>query len=347
MQSTRPRRSTLRARPSPTILLAAAFMAVPAPSAAQDEPEPLLDQARDVFQTDALTLGFLLQAVFDPGIDGGVPARARVANARIRLQGMLDGGFGYRLQTNHATTSTLLDAEVSWSPGPELTVSAGRFKTPFSRELLTYAGSTDFVNRSRVVTALAPNRQVGFQLAVELTDMVSWSAGGFTGPTSQTADESLLGVVRLEGSGIELGEGTLAVAAHFAGGREDAIGARQLGAAFSGDGILYGVDARYESGALMFAGEYVRGEWEPDFGLPDVDSDGLYLTAGYMLSENRQALLRWDRFAAPGQAEADDILVFGFNAWPTGATEIQVNWLLPLKDSNELHRLLVNFQVGI
>lgn len=347
MQSTRPRRSTPWDPLSTTILLAAAFMAVPAPSAAQDEPEPLLDQARDVFQTDALTLGFLLQAVFDPGIDGDDPARARVANARIRLEGMLDGGFGYRLQTNHATTSTLLDAEVSWSPGPELTVSAGRFKTPFSRELLTYAGSTDFVNRSRVVTALAPNRQVGFQLGVELTDMVSWSAGGFTGPTSQTSDESLLGVVRLEGSAIELGEGTLAVAAHFAGGREDAIGARQLGAAFSGDGVLYGVDARYESGALMFAGEYIRGEWEPDFGLSDVDSDGLYLTAGYMLTENRQALLRWDRFKAPGQPLADNILVFGFNAWPTGATEIQVNWLLPLKDSNELNRLLVNFQVGI
>ncbi|NIP78344.1 MAG: hypothetical protein GWN82_11320, partial [Gemmatimonadetes bacterium] len=65
-------------------------------------------------------------------------------------------------------------------------------------------------------------------------------------------------------------------------------------------------------------------DWEPDFGVVDVESDGLYLTAGYMVREMRQILLRWDRYEAPGQ-DADDMLVLGFNAWPTGATEIQLN----------------------
>lgn len=326
--------------------LALAGLAVAAPLAAQQEPEPILDQVRDVFGSEGLTLGFLLQAVLDPGIDGDDPARAQVGNARLRLQGRLDGGFSYKLQTNHAATPTLLDAQLSWSPGPELMVSVGRFKTPFSRELLTYAGSIDFVNRSRVVSALAPNRQVGVQLGGRLTDVVSWSAGGFTGPRTSTSDQSLLGVVRLEGSGIEVGKGTLAVAAQFAGGREDAIGARALGPAFTGDGLIYGVDARYEAGPLLLAGEYIRGEWNPDFGVLDVEADGVYLTAGYMLAEARQVLMRWDRYEAPGQ-EPDDVLVFGFNAWPTGATEIQVNWLVPLKESTELHKLLVNFQIGI
>lgn len=344
------RRSTgvdpVRAAVATAAVCAALVALAPAPATAQQSDEPILERVREVFSSEGLTLGFLLQAVADPGLEDD-PARFTVGNARLRLAGRLDGGFGYELQTNHVTPSTLLDARVTWSPGPELTIAAGRFKTPFSREFLTYGGSIDFVNRSRVVSALAPNRQVGLQLGGELTDVVSWSAGTFTGATNATSDESLIGVVRLEGSGVEVGDGTLAVAAHFAGGRENAIGARQLGFSFSGDGILYGVDARFVSGPLMLAGEYIRGEWEPDVGLAELDSDGLYFTAGYMLEGDRQILLRWDRFEAPSAVEADDVLIFGFNAWPTTATEIQVNWQVPLKDSSELHKLLINFQVGI
>ncbi|MDX1495549.1 MAG: porin [Longimicrobiales bacterium] len=322
-----------------------AFLAVAAPAGAQQSEEPILDRVQQLFSSEGMSLGFLLQAVVDPGIDDD-PARVTVPNARLRLYGQLDNGFGYKLQTNHAGAATLLDAQVTWSPGPELSIAAGRFKTPFSREFLVYGGAIDFVNRSRVVSRLAPNRQMGVQLGGQLNEIVSWTAGGFTGANNATSDESLIGVVRLEGAGIEVGEGTLSVAANFAGGREDAIGARQLGPAFSGDGILYGADARFVSGPLMLAGEYIRGEWEPDFGVTEVESDGLYVTAGYMVQDDRQLLLRWDRFEAPGQ-DADDVLILGFNAWPTSATEIQVNWQIPLKDSNELHKLLLNFQVGI
>lgn len=336
--------SPLVARSLLVALSLLATFAVPASVTAQQDREPVLDEVRDLFTSEGLTLRFLLQGVVDAGVDDS-PARARVSQARLRLEGLLDEGFGYKLQTNHVGTSTLLDAQVSWTPGPELTVAAGRFKTPFSREFLTYAGSIDFVSRSRVVTALAPNRQVGVQLGGRINDLLSWSAGGFTGQNT-TTDESLLGVVRLEGAGIEVAEGTLSVAAQVAGGRDDAAGARQLGPAFSGDGILYGADARFESEFLMLAGEYIRGEWEPDVGLTEVESDGLYLTAGFNVTETRQLLVRWDRYEAPGQ-EADDILVFGFNAWPTSAAQLRVNWLVPLKDSDQIHRLLFGFQLGI
>lgn len=328
------------------VLATLLFSGVASPISAQQDPEPVLEQVRRLFNSEGLSLGFLLQAVADPGIDDD-PARITVPNARLRVYGQLDKGFGYKLQTNHAGTATLLDAQVTWSPGSELTIAAGRFKAPFSREFLIYGGSIDFVNRSRVVSRLAPNRQMGVQAAGRINEIVSWTVGGFTGANNSTSDESLIGVVRLEGSGIEVGEGTLAVGANLAGGREDAIGARQLGPAFTGDGILYGADARFVSGPLMLAGEYIRGEWEPDVGVTDVESDGFYFTAGYMVQEMRQILLRWDRFEAPGAIEGDDVLVFGFNAWPTAATEIQVNWQVPLKDSSELHKVLVNFQVGL
>ncbi|MDH3207810.1 MAG: OprO/OprP family phosphate-selective porin [Gemmatimonadota bacterium] len=312
---------------------------------AQQRPEPIVDALRQRFSSEGMTLGFLLRAVVDPGVDGD-PARVRVDQARLRLYGRLDGGFSYRIQTNHASTSTLLDAQVSWSPGPEFVVSAGRFKTPFSQELLDYVGVLDFVDRSRVVNALAPNRQVGVQVETRLNEHVDLVAGGFTGATSATADESLIGVVRLQGSGFELGSGMLDVSAHLAGGREDAIGARALGPTFSGDGLIYGFDARFQSGDVTLKGEYIRGDWDPDFGVLDVDADGLFITFGYMLAENRQALIRWDRYTAPG-ADADDVLLLGFNVWPTGPAKVQVNWRIPLKDSTELHKLLINFQLGV
>jgi hypothetical protein len=60
--------------------------------------------------------------------------------------------------------NTLLEAIVSWSPDPRLMISAGRFKTPFSREFIQDIANIDFVNRSRVVVALVPNRQRGLRL---------------------------------------------------------------------------------------------------------------------------------------------------------------------------------------
>jgi len=311
----------------------------------QEGDEPILDEVRALLSTPGLTFGFLLQTVVDAGLEED-PTRTQIANARLRFRGRLDGGFSYLLQTNHVATPSLLDARVSWSSTPALTISAGRFKTPFSREFLVFVGSIDFVNRSRVVTRLAPNRQVGVQLDGRLDEVVSWSVGGFTGSRSTTADESLIGVARLQGAGIEVGEeGVLTIGGNVAGGRESAVGARALGAGFAGDGVLFGLDARYESGSLMLNGEYIRGDWEPSGG-GDVESDGFFLTAGYMMAENQQALVRWDRFSAPG-ADADDMLVLGFNAWPTSATEIQANWQIPLNGSDEIHKVLINFQIGI
>jgi hypothetical protein len=57
-------------------------------------------------------------------------------------------------------------------------------------------------------------------------------------------------------------------------------------------------------------------------------------------------LARWDRFDDVGTADADDNIVFGFNAWPTSASEIQVNWVAPIAGSDSPHKLLINFQVG-
>ncbi|MDA0329929.1 MAG: hypothetical protein O2958_13090 [Gemmatimonadetes bacterium] len=54
----------------------------------------------------------------------------------------------------------------------------------FSRELLTFALAIDFVNRSRVVDALAPGRQMGVQVGGRVGTGANWSIGTFSGPPS-------------------------------------------------------------------------------------------------------------------------------------------------------------------
>ncbi len=338
-------RGTLRCARSLSLasLILVTLVGSPGQASAQESGDSQTPSIRDLLSQPELTLGLLLQAVVDPGIDD-TPASAQVAAARILLSGTLDRGFSYFLQTNFAGSPSLLDGRVGWSPGPAFHVYAGRFKAPFSRELLTFAGSIDFVNRARVVEALAPNRQMGVEAGGAVGPWLRWAAGGFTGRSSATPNESLAGVFRLEGAGIETSHGTVSLAAHAAVGRDGAVGVGPFGPSYVGDGVLLGLDGRAELGRLLLSGELIRADWDPT-GLPDVDADGLYLTAGWMVIPDHQALVRWDRYAAPG-ASADDALILGYNVWPTAESEVQVNLVVPVADGAEPYRLLINFQVG-
>lgn len=308
-------------------------------AAAQDAPEPLLEQVRTVFDHPGLKVGFLIQAVMDPGLDGE-SASAGVAAARLRVLGRLDRGFDYLLQTNFAASPALLDARVGWSRSNAFHVSAGRFKAPFSRELLTYAGAIDFVNRSRVVDALSPNRQMGLQVGGAVGEHVLWTAGGFTGSRAPTVNESLQGVIRLEGAAMELGGGTLSTAAHVGVGRDAAMAGRAMPSSF------WGLDGRWEADRLLLAFEVIGAEWN-SVGEPESDASGHYATVGWMVGSASQLLARWDRYRAPSAVVADDQVVLGYNVWPTSAAEVQVNWLLPVNGSAAPHQLVVNFQVGL
>ncbi len=317
------------------------------PSAVEAQTEPILEQLREAITHEGLTLGVLFQAVVDPAVDSDDPdpASVQLAAARLLMSGVLDGGFEYFLQTNFASSPSVLDARVGWRASEELGIWAGRFKSPFSREFLTFAGSIDFVNRSRAVERLAPGRQMGVQVGGSVGTGASWSMGGFTGPDNSPTNESLMGVARFEISPTLAAEDrTLVFAASAAVGRDGAVAGRALGDNFNGDGALFGLDARMEEGRLMLAGEAIIADYDPTAG-QSVDASGLYLTAGWMTNDKTQVLARWDRYRPVGGA-SDDMLVLGWNFWPTGASELQVNWLIPVFDSVYPHKLLVNFQIG-
>jgi hypothetical protein len=65
-----------------------------------------------------------------------------------------------------------------------------------------------------------------------------------------------------------------------------------------------------------------------------------------MVAENHQVLVRWDRYRSVVAGVPDDALVLGYNVWPTSASEVQVNAIVPMRDSGEPYRIVVNFQIG-
>lgn len=95
----------------------------------------------------------------------------------------------------------------------------------------------------------------------------------------------------------------------------------------------------------MIAGEVLYARLDPTVGAAR-EPWGFHATAGFMFSAKTQGLVRWDRVDLD-PAAARDLLIFGFNAWPTRATEIQVNYLVDTDQAAfDNHQLMVNFQVG-
>jgi phosphate-selective porin OprO and OprP len=319
-----------------------ALAAFAAPALAQEQDEPALAELREAVTHPWLTLGALLVTNVDVGLEDA-PTNASIRAARLRLGGTLDGGFSYFLQTNFASSVSLLDLRVGWSPSPALTVYAGRFKAPYSREILAYLGDLDFILRSRVVDELAPFRQIGLQASGRVGEHAALTVGGFTGGENQPRNESLVGVARLEGVAIPVGDGALSVAVQAAVGRDGAIAGRAYPVTFEGEGVLFGADARFELGRLLLAGEYHRADWDP-LGAATTDSDGWFATAGWTAVPGHQALARWDRYRAP-DATASDYLVVGYNFWPSSAVQLLANWWAPLDGGSEPHRVLVSFEL--
>lgn len=333
-------------------ILLAGLGCLTSPLAAQDS---LLTELAQRFKSKPLSLGALLQVVGDYQNEGratGVNG-FRVANFRLKLSGELDGGYGYTLQTNFAASPAILDAELHYRVADGLVLQAGQFKAPFSRELLTGAGDLDFIDRSRVVTALAPNRQMGVEVRGKVSEgRVEYAAGVFNGNGigSRTNDDDrvlvsgrlgwwLLGAAPGSASRLEVG-GNLAYS-------EDAsVSLGSLGAGFAGKRTVWGADLRYTSGLALLAVEVVGARLEPTGG-STANPHGWHLTVGSRPGARVQLLARWDAIRPDGLGRDSDLLVLGFRAMPTRAVQFRVNHVIDLDDADlSRHRFQAGAQLG-
>ncbi len=341
------------------ILLVMAVTALTGVSRAAGKEEPVLQEYRSHFKKDYFTVGALMQFVFDFQDERTLSGNNgfSVANARLKLNGEFDSGMGYFLQTKFDASPAILDAYMSYRVRKALTLRMGQFKTPVSAEYLISASDIDFVNRARAVSALAPKRQIGVQAGGELLDnklnyAISISNGNGTASNNNDNGDFLYagrveifpGLFDEDGNrGLEVGLN----AAFSRDGDTDLVGGEITG--FSGERTLLGFDARFNFRGFLLAAEYINAALKPESG-EEITPDGFYVTAGYMVRNNLQLLARWERFDADGlggQNEPPDWMVAGVNFWPTGVTEVQLNYIV---DMDELdpgkNQLLINAQVA-
>ena len=310
--------------------------------------ERLVRRALDRLFGEQIELGALIQTVgqvtFDPPSSGSGTNQFNVATTRLKLSGGGSSGFRYMAQTDFTRSLVVLDARIGYRFAPSATLRAGLFKAPFSGEFLTSAANIDFVNRSRVVSSYAPNRQVGASLYGETEGPVGYEVGIFNGngrTLSGNDNNRFMYTGRLTFSP-ELQTGSLEIGTNVAFS-EDAY------AGFRGSRTLVGVDARFERGPLLVSGELIRAELDPT-GVSEREPLGYHLTAGYAPVPGRhQLLVRLDQIDHDTLTDTPTQLVFGYNLFATEAYGLQLNYVLPFGDGADTgdHRILANFQVAL
>lgn len=343
-----------------TLLLAAqvVLLAAAAPAVAQE------GEAKAGGPPD-LQLGGLLIAGFraEPG-ESARETGFDLFHARLAASGTAGPGVEYRIQTGLEPRDrdvSLLDARLTVPVRPELRVTAGQFKAPFSREALAGPAELQFAGRSQGAAALAPLRQVGAQLSgVFLDRRLRYRAGVFNGEgrTAGNPDGEMLYAARvtfsrLGGSVQFYDELNFTVGASVAASGDSARDVSAAGpfrsdepplsppvfdpTSFRGDRLLWGGDLEVAYRGIFLNGEYLRGEFDPAPAPSGLEAEtqtaeGVYLEGGYKLWGGLVDLIgRWDAFDPPA-AERRDFLVLGVNVYPGLDARVGVQYATRLDD---------------
>ncbi|MEJ2634213.1 MAG: porin [Calditrichia bacterium] len=329
------------------------------PAMAGDQPDSLFTEFKENFKKEYFSVGALFQAVTDFQIERSFSGNNgfNISNMRINFSGIFDGGFGYFFQGNLIDSPSILSADMFYETSPAFRLTVGLFKAPFSKEFLTSAANIDFVNRSQIVTYFAPRWQIGVQASGWFRNSSLYYAGGlfngngFDGNNNDNNNFMAVGRIAYYPRKInQSADKHLEAGFNFAHSKDDNL---DLGSGlyphFFGKRTLVGADFRYIMDRWLFAGEIISASLEPGLGR-EISPYGFYLTVGDMLSAKSQILFRWDSFHSDGLLYPDqdsDLLILGYNYWPTRVTELQVNYIIRTQDMEFEHsQILVNAQVA-
>jgi hypothetical protein len=319
---------------------------------AQENEEKLYDEFRNIFNKKYLNVGALIQVVGDHQIERTFANHNgfTIQNLRFKLFGEFDEGIGYAIQTNFLRAPAILDARIYYKLTPNFFIDAGLYKTPFSREQLTSSSNIDFVSRSQVVLALGPNRQVGVSVRGAIADkLFQYQLGAFNGNRFSTSgndnnDLFYVGRVSITPKISNQKSDNFEIGINAGQGNEKSIPI--AGETFEGKRLLLGADARLTLEKIMLSGEYINAKLNSSGG-EEFSPSGFYATAGYMICTNNQILLRIDSIKMDKDMDSNNLIILGYNIWPTKIAKFQINYIIPEYSRPKQHRLMVNAQVNI
>jgi len=211
---------------------------------------------------------------------------ATLNRARFSIDGTLPARFGYRLLTElQASTGartpaavSLREAIVRWTPGA-FAVTAGQFKTPFSREYLLPVPVVETPDFAAVVDSLAPKYDLGLMVEYAWGPLATAHVGAFNGD-GQNASANRDSTVLVVGRIVVRPLAQLALGASVAHDHADSL--------------RWGIEAQAEHRGLMARAEYIARQ------RPFQDDDfGWYALGGFRITPQVQIIARQEDFQRP------------------------------------------------
>jgi hypothetical protein len=217
---------------------------------------------------------------------------AYLNRARFSIDGSLPSKFTYRLLTEleasagakSAATVSLREATIKWNPAP-FALTAGEFKTPFTREYLIPVPALELADLATVIDSLAPRYDVGLTADVAIGTNATVTLGAFNGEGANATanrDSVVMLVGRITGRPLP----QLALGAS----------ATRDGA----DSLRWGADASVQQYGGVVRAEYVtrhiRGR------ATGRDDSGWYLFESYRASPRVQLVGRQEDFKRPARS---------------------------------------------
>ena len=253
----------------------------------------------------------------------------RVPRARLKLDGNVIDDFGYRIQVDVASSSSILrDAYIRYTKYPFANVIVGQTLIPFSEEQLSSPTNFEFIDLTTVTSALSYDRDIGVKLEGELFDKrLSYGAGIFNGSGINRADNNNSKDVV-----------TRVVISPFKG-KNKLLAGLSLGAAFQygkqprvedaeGNRTVIGALAKYEYNKLKIQSEYLFRRQEQIPGLSDKDACGWYIMTAYYFLPKLQAAARYEEYDPNRDVSRnkEDILTLGLNYFFNDYLRLQTNY---------------------
>jgi hypothetical protein len=230
---------------------------------------------------------------------------ASLNRARASVDGRFPGGFSFRLLVEYEAPTTgptpagvsLRDAYIRWSRSA-WSITAGQFKTPFSREFITSITMIETADRAAVVDALAPKRDIGVMGEYAWKAIGRLSLGVFNGEgqnVPSNRDSAAMVVGRVAARPVPW----LSLAANYA--------------RFNSDSSRYGFDSDLE-----YRGASLKAEYDAEQRSSGTPQDhGWFAVAAYRVVPWIQLVIKQEDFERPS------IATFQRNRATTGGVNLE------------------------
>lgn len=311
-----------------------------------------LKQLQENLKNDYFSFSLLVQGMADfrPERTAGYNG-FKASKGRFKISGIFDNQFGYNLQATMLKSPSILDANVYYKPTTNFSIKGGVFKSPFTHEYLTGAGSILFINRSTVVNQLGTKRQVGLQIDTFIPNkFLRFTAGIFNGNNygnNKNDDSHFQYVGRIETLLSDRSNGKAIMGISIAHEQKDVPGTSgNIPTTFLGEQTLLESYFHITQGKVLLDGEFIY-SWLESPAEENFNPYGYYATVGYEIAPKSRLLLRWDSFTGETMATDSESILLGFNYKPNKFAKLKLNYILPTDQDIEYSNFLLAMQISL